>query len=79
MSNGGMPAKYPGTCKKCGQRFPVGTQINWDPATKKAEHFEKCPELSYDGTEQANIFEMWVKLGQETARVKEGKKYNEMG
>jgi hypothetical protein len=72
-SNGGMPAKFAGTCRKCKQWFPVGTQITWDAAARKAEHFGECPD-PYDGTEQAKLFELWVRLGQETARVGEGVK-----
>jgi hypothetical protein len=56
----GIPAKYPGTCTACGLRFKAGTYITWDPATKKAQHFQKCPELSYDGTEQKNTFDAWI-------------------
>jgi hypothetical protein len=75
-SNAGMPSKYAGTCRKCGQRFPVGTYINWDPATKKAEHFGECPKPDYarSAVEHEKLFEMWVRLGQETARVGEGVK-----
>lgn len=34
-----MTSKYPGTCKKCGQQFPVGTEINWSRETG-AEHID---------------------------------------
>ena len=33
-------AKYPGTCKKCGRRFPVGERIRYI-AKKKLAH-DKC-------------------------------------
>jgi hypothetical protein len=55
-----MPAKFPGKCKACGFKFPVGEWIKFDPASRTAVH-RKCPEPSYDGTEQKNIFENWIK------------------
>lgn len=36
-----MTSKYPGTCQKCRQPFPAGTEINWSPETK-AVH-TTCP------------------------------------
>jgi hypothetical protein len=55
-----MAAKFPGKCSACGFKFPVGTQIKFDTEKRTAEHV-KCPEQSYDGSEQVSIFEMWVK------------------
>jgi hypothetical protein len=59
-----IPSKYPGKCVKCGLKFPMGTQIKYDTDKRTAEHVE-CPEVSYDGTEQASIFDMWVKRAQD--------------
>jgi hypothetical protein len=62
-----MTAKFPGKCSACGFKFAAGAQIKFDIDNRTAEHV-KCPEVSYDGAEQANIFDMWVKMAQETER-----------
>ena len=31
-----MQAKFPGTCRDCGSKFPAGTDIHYDRRTKKA-------------------------------------------
>lgn len=64
MSEITIPAKFPGQCKACGFKFPSGTWIKFDPAKRTAVHRE-CPEPSYDGTEQAAIFNQWVERAQE--------------
>ena len=38
-----MRAKYPGKCADCGEPFAAGTEIVWNPQTKKAVHLS-CPE-----------------------------------
>lgn len=60
-----MSAKFPGTCISCKYRIEVGTWIIYDPVTKKAKH-KKCPKPDYSGTEQKNIFEMWIERAKET-------------
>jgi hypothetical protein len=62
-----ISAQFPGKCTDCGFKFPIGTLIKFNTHKRTARHV-KCPEPDYSGTEQANIFEMWVRLGQETAR-----------
>ena len=39
-----LTANYPGTCRKCGARFPAGTKINWERGGR-SEHVE-CPAKS---------------------------------
>lgn len=65
-------AKFPGTCKACGFRFPAGEWIKFDLASKTAIH-HKCPEISYDGTEQAALFETWVQRAQDADKRVDGK------
>lgn len=38
-----LSAKYPGTCRKCGQKFPAGTEIMWGGGV--TEHVT-CPGLT---------------------------------
>lgn len=38
-----MQAKYAGTCSVCGERFPAGTTINYDRATRSARHMDCQP------------------------------------
>lgn len=37
-----MFSKYPGKCRKCNQKFPEGTEINWEPGSGAAH--VNCPE-----------------------------------
>jgi uncharacterized Fe-S center protein len=59
-----ISAKFAGKCTECGQRFPVGTLIKFNTYKRTAKHV-KCPEISYDGSEQAAVFEMWVRRAEE--------------
>jgi len=60
MSEITIPAKFAGKCQACGFKFPAGTWIKFDPVRRTAMH-RQCPEPSYDGTEQAAIFNQWIK------------------
>lgn len=60
-----MQAKFAGKCTECGFNFPKDTFIKFHTGTRKAKHV-KCPEVSYDGSEQAGIFETWVQRAQES-------------
>lgn len=64
-----MSAKFTGKCCTCGYKIDVGAWIMYDPSAKRARH-QICPEPSYDGTEQAKVFELWVQRAQETEGVK---------
>ena len=55
-----MVSKFPGKCTECGFKFPKDTFIRFNTFKRTAKHV-KCPEVSYDGTEQANVFDMWIK------------------
>ena len=57
-----MEAKFPGKCIDCGYKFDAGTKIKFDTNARTAKHVE-CPQ--HDPNEQANIFDMWVKMAQE--------------
>jgi hypothetical protein len=59
-----MSAKFPGKCSACGFKFAAGTQILFDTEKRTAEH-SNCPEQSYDGAEQASVFELWIQRAQE--------------
>ncbi len=59
-----MQAKYPGQCTECGYKFEAGTLIRYNTFRKTARH-KVCPEPDYSGTEQRNIFELWVQRAQE--------------
>jgi len=65
-----MASKFPGKCPDCGFRFPEGTQIKYNRDTKVATHV-KCPEPDYSGTEQKNIFDMWIERAKETEVLQE--------
>ncbi len=62
-------AKYAGTCTDCGYRIAVNASIWFNTHTRKARH-KNCPEISYDGSEQRNTFDTWIKAFQDM----EGKK-----
>lgn len=59
-----MQAKFAGKCTECGFRFAEGAFIRFHTFNRTAKHV-KCPEVSYDGSEQASIFEMWIERAQE--------------
>lgn len=59
-----MFAKFAGKCSDCGFKFPEGTAIKFHTGRRTARHV-KCPEVSYDGTEQANVFNMWIQRAEE--------------
>ena len=40
-----MTAKFGGSCKRCGGRFPVGTKIDWNPGGRGATHM-MCPPVA---------------------------------
>jgi hypothetical protein len=69
MSTISMSAKFAGKCSACGFKFAQGTQILFDTEKRTAEH-EKCPEQSYDGAEQASIFDLWIQRAQQTEQTK---------
>lgn len=62
-----MKTKFPGKCSACGLKFPKDTKIKFDTDKRTAEHVE-CPEQSYDGTEQANIFNQWIERAEKEAQ-----------
>lgn len=57
-----MSAKFAGKCTECGYKINVGDTIKYNTFRKTAKH-KICPEP--DGTEQAQIFEMWVQRAEE--------------
>lgn len=59
-----MQAKFAGTCTECGFKFPKDTFIKFNTFKRTAKHV-KCPEVSYDGSEQASVFEKWIQRAQE--------------
>lgn len=59
-----MSAKFAGKCSECGFKFSEGTRIKFHTFKRTAKH-AKCPEVSYDGSEQASIFGMWIERAQE--------------
>lgn len=62
-----MAAKFPGKYSTYSFKFPVGTQIKFDKSKRIAEHVT-CSEVSYDGAEQASIFNNWIRIAQEVER-----------
>jgi hypothetical protein len=68
-----ISAKFEGKCTDCGCKFPQGTLIKFNTHKRTARHV-KCPKPDYarSAIEHEKLFEMWVRLGQETARVGEG-------
>jgi len=59
-----MVSKFPGKCTECGFNFPKDTFIRFNTLKRTAKHV-KCPEPDYSGTEQKNIFEMWIERAKE--------------
>ena len=41
-----MQARFPGTCRDCGNRFPAGTDIHYDRRTKKASCCNGSPQVA---------------------------------
>jgi len=41
-----MQAKFPGTCRDCGIKFPAGTDIHYDRRTKKASCCNGSPQVA---------------------------------
>ena len=66
-----MQAKYPGKFTECGYKINVGDAIIYNAFRKTAKH-KVCPEPDYIGTEQTNIFNMWIQRAEEI-NMKEGK------
>ena len=58
-------AKYAGTCTECGYRVAVDTSAWFNTHTKKVRH-KHCPEQSYDGAAQKNMFDAWIEAFQKS-------------
>jgi predicted Fe-S protein YdhL (DUF1289 family) len=58
-----MTARYAGTCKGCGSRFPVGERISWSKAT--GAYHRACWPKKEQQQEQAELAlkPMWWKVG----------------
>ena len=41
-----MQARFPGTCRDCGNKFPAGTDIHYDRRTKKASCCNGSPQVA---------------------------------
>ena len=35
-----LSSKFPGTCSECGDRFPAGTEIEWERGRKEVRHYD---------------------------------------
>ena len=57
-------SKFAGKCAECGYKFEAGTLIRYNTFKKTAKH-KVCPKPDYSGTEQRDIFEMWIQRAQE--------------
>lgn len=66
-----MQAKFAGKCTECGYKINVGDLIKYNTFRKTAKH-KKCPEPDYSGTEQTNVFNLWIQRA-EQINMKEGK------
>lgn len=59
-----MYAKFDGKCSECAYKIDKGAAIKYNTFRKTAKHV-KCPEPDYSGSEQKDIFDMWVKIAQD--------------
>lgn len=59
-----MYAKFDGKCTDCGYKIDKGSAIKYNTANRTAKHV-KCPKPDYSGTEQKNIFNMWIERAKE--------------
>lgn len=59
-----MQAKFAGKCTECGYKINVGDTIKYNTFRKTAKH-KKCPEPDYSGTEQKNVFNLWIQRAEE--------------
>ena len=50
-----MQARFPGTCRDCGNKFPAGTDIHYDRRTKKASCCNGTPAPKADGGMKATL------------------------
>lgn len=58
-----MRAKFAGKCTECKYRFEAGALIIFNMFRRTVKH-KVCPEPDYSGTEQVDIFNMWVQRAQ---------------